>query len=228
MNDQEKNLRDIVERATAAGDDLPHDLDAETASLRDGWLQLGRLIEQDVQSGGAHVGNRTSERVDRALPDSRSPLSNSRRRPPAWLFWIAACAASLLVAAGVVFAWRSLGGPHQPRANLQQIVASKDPAKQPTEAVVVPTPAPSPAIQNDSHLAATGEHSQRAGSVVENIAAAVQAEMFARRYAHADSNGIREMATRLKEVNIVVPCLVVSVGICSPPINAGPFLDSRQ
>jgi hypothetical protein len=38
----------MLERATAPGDDMPADLDPETASLREGWLALGELLEDDT------------------------------------------------------------------------------------------------------------------------------------------------------------------------------------
>ena len=43
MNDEQGRLQESLERATAWGGDMPADLDAESAGLREGWLALGKL-----------------------------------------------------------------------------------------------------------------------------------------------------------------------------------------
>ena len=57
MNDETRKLEEMLERATAPGDQMPGDLDAETSSLREGWLALSKLLE-DAQVGSEQPLNR--------------------------------------------------------------------------------------------------------------------------------------------------------------------------
>jgi hypothetical protein len=195
MNDDTKNLREMIERATAtpasAGDEMPHDLDADTASLHGGWLQLGKLIEEDVKSGNrndrsGHVANRDHEPAIHAAP-------SSGHRRPAWSFWLATCAASLFVAAGIVFTVHFLNGPHAPQGNLQQIAGRGDRAKQPAAPVVAPTPVPSPETPSSDPL-------QWGDSVDDEITAVGQATIYAQQDVYAQSSGVWGIRTGLEEL----------------------------
>ena len=136
---RDEKLRDIVERATAAADDAPDDLDAETASLREAWLHLGKLIERDVRSNQVHVCNGQScgrraiadvsrVRLRRAFRRGHLPFAGCSRRSRIWL---AALAASLLIAVGTAVALRSRSAPHQPPSASPPIAGSEVAANKP-------------------------------------------------------------------------------------------------
>ena len=105
---------------------MPDDLDAETASLRRGWLELGKLIEQDIRSDEtgddaqpgielAEFGQVLSALPDRTIaaaasmrPGDRVPATPSPafpRRSHAWSYMLMV-AASLLIGVGLAFAFR--------------------------------------------------------------------------------------------------------------------------
>lgn len=94
MNDEQSRLQNSLERATARGDDMPADLDAESASLREGWLALGKLLsDAETVAGG--------------------PLEDWKLLPPPeprrWRKIVAvALAASLLIAVGATIGLRIL------------------------------------------------------------------------------------------------------------------------
>ena len=93
MSNELKKLQQQLERATAA--ECPSDAaqDAETASLREGWVALGQLLE------AAHSG--FAEPLRLAEPPERASRIRFR------LAMAAAAAASLLV--GVTLAWKLSG-----------------------------------------------------------------------------------------------------------------------
>jgi hypothetical protein len=149
MNDETKKLRQIVERATAVGDRIPADLDAETASLRKTWLELGNLIERDMRSDSAPAGDAASEleragaelaefgRVLTAAPHVAEPSTAKAHvsaatvaRRPVWTYVVAAVAASLLVAAGAFF-W--LHGMPAPQGQTNHELANGSGVKAPVE-----------------------------------------------------------------------------------------------
>jgi hypothetical protein len=89
MNQDHDKLLEILEQATAPRSEPEGRLDSETASLREGWLALGQLLE----------GAEPSAELPMPLPTLRP----ARKR--GWhLAIIAAVAASLLI--GMVTAWR--------------------------------------------------------------------------------------------------------------------------
>lgn len=104
MNDESRRLQEMLERATEPGDEMPADLDAETAALREGWLALGKLLEDSPFA--------SAEPLDRWQATPR-PAPQRRRLGVA-----VAIAASLLIAAGLTLAYRLLDGsnPGQPNA----------------------------------------------------------------------------------------------------------------
>ena len=108
MRDEPSQLRDRLEQATAA--ECPPDatLDAETASLREGWVALGQLLEA-AQPG-----------LDEPF-EFRQPLrqtTRTRRRLAA----VATLAASLMVAVVLAWALMQRGGLGD-RASLPQQIA---------------------------------------------------------------------------------------------------------
>jgi hypothetical protein len=158
MNNERQKLREIIERATAtsdaANDDPPREFDAETASLRQYWLQLGKLIEEDILASGSCASSDfascdcagdarscnahfASERVENR--DYMRSAPSAARRRPARSFWLtAAVAGSLLVATGVALAVRILDGAHKPEANSRQIAGIDNPITQPAATAVLP------------------------------------------------------------------------------------------
>ena len=121
MNDQER-LQEMLECATAPGEATPADLDAETASLREAWLTLGRSLAA-VDSARPALGEVPTTSVSPARP--RLYL------PPAAIF---ALAASLLVAALVAVqgsSGRKVAQQDSPQGGdpvTGQRVVSEDPA----------------------------------------------------------------------------------------------------
>jgi hypothetical protein len=196
MNDDATRLREIVERATAAPDfddnDLPQDLDAETAALRGGWLQLGNLIEEEVKSGARHICIHERCAAKRTAAVHRAHAG--------WSPWLAVSAASLLVATGIAFAVRFFGGPHEPQKNLPPIAGSNVPPKQSAAPAVVHTPAPPPASQPNPHIAKASDHLQWGDSVDEEISAVGEATIYAKQDVFAQSSGVLEIETGLDEL----------------------------
>jgi len=196
MNDETNKLREIVERATATpridDDNVPQDLDAETLALRSGWLQLGKLIEEEVKSGAGHIC--IHERCAAKRP------AVVRRGQAGWSLWIAVSAASLLVALGIAFAMQFFGGPHQPQKNLPPIAGSDAPPKQPAAPGVAHTPAPPRASQPNPHIAKASDHLQWGDSVDEEISAVGEATIYAKQDVFAQSSGVLEIETGLDEL----------------------------
>ena len=91
MNDKPTGLEQTLDQATAASDAPQRNLEPEAQSLREAWLEFGRLLEA-VQSPAA---------LERFVP------------PPAPRRWplavAAALAASLLVGAGAYWMWSGGG-----------------------------------------------------------------------------------------------------------------------
>ena len=110
MNDESDKLKRQLEAATASGHLPDEALDAETASLRQGWLALGRLLEA-----------------------AESPLSEPGRgwrvpvakRPRRRLVTLIAVAASLLVAVTVAWVFRAKRPADAPLPSPGQIASNK-------------------------------------------------------------------------------------------------------
>jgi hypothetical protein len=108
----------MLERATAPGDDMPADLDAETSSLREGWLALGKLLED------AHSA-------------SEKPLDNwqvaPRRMERRWsLVPVIAVAAMLLIAVSLAIIYGLLNGTKPGQPNAPQLTQDDRPTKAPS------------------------------------------------------------------------------------------------
>jgi hypothetical protein len=119
MNDQQQKLREMLERATARGDDMPADLDAETLSLRESWLALGKLLEDAQLAAG-----QSSETWQVTL----------RPTPRRWPLAVAAAiAASLLLAAGLTLAYRLLDGSNAVQPSAPTLAQDDQPATNSTK-----------------------------------------------------------------------------------------------
>ena len=91
MSDEFDNLRHQLERATAPEGRAEGPLDAETASLREGWLALGELLKAAEPPA----------EVPLELREPRGPRRRGARTAAA----IAALAASLAIAASLAARW---------------------------------------------------------------------------------------------------------------------------
>ena len=110
MNDETDKLRRQLEAATAPGDVPEETLDAETGSLRQGWVALDRLLE-------AAEGPLSEPGRGWRVPVARRP----RRR----LVTLVAVAASLLVAVTVAWVFRAMRPADAPLPSPEQIASDK-------------------------------------------------------------------------------------------------------
>lgn len=136
-NEEQQKLREMLERATAQGHEMPVDLDAETSSLREGWLALGKLLEDAQLAAG-----QSSETWQVTLPPAR------RRWP---LAVAAAIAASLLLAAGLTLAYRLRVGSNPLQPSVPTLAHDDQRATSPTNdrrETVAQTPNPEPGTSN--------------------------------------------------------------------------------
>lgn len=147
MNDESRRLQEMLERATAPGDEMPADLDAETASLREGWLALGKLLDDPQFASGE--------------PLDRWQLT-PRPAPQRWRLGVAvAIAASLLIAAGLTLAYRLLDGSNAGQPSVPGLArddqSTTDSSVDTSQAVVqAPIPQslnPEPQTPNSGYLA---------------------------------------------------------------------------
>ena len=110
MNDETDKLRRQLEAATAPGDVPEETLVAETASLRQGWLALGRLLDA----------------AERPLSESgrgwRVPVA---KRPRRRLVTLVAVAASLLVAVTVAWVFRAMRPADPPLPSPEQTASNE-------------------------------------------------------------------------------------------------------
>ena len=110
-NDLETSLR-VLEDATAAGDRPTGQLDAETASLREGWLAFGEMLEAAQPATPLAEGFCRREAPPHCNAGAlvKATPSRARRR---WQHLLAAglLAASLLAAATAI--WMLSGGNRQ-------------------------------------------------------------------------------------------------------------------
>jgi hypothetical protein len=109
MREHDEKLLSVLRRATAA--ELPSDttLDADTASLREGWLALGQLLES--QTAAALVPG--LDGADARCVVERAALRRRRVLVRRWSVSAAVAAAVVLAVFGVV----RLGGWAGPPAN---------------------------------------------------------------------------------------------------------------
>lgn len=123
-NNDSARLHDLLNRATAPADETSDELDAVAASLRRGWLALGRLLEGEQRAGGAAEGNDVEP-----IRQARQRLRiDSPARAAIWFPWlIAAVAASVLIAASVTMIVRRFGGGTDVQLNPQQIAHDDKP-----------------------------------------------------------------------------------------------------
>jgi hypothetical protein len=165
VNDETQRLQEILERATAPGDEVPEDLDAETAALREGWLTFGKLLAE-------------------AQPTAGEPWENWTVTPRPVQRWLSlglviAVAASLLIAAGLTIAYRSLddssGVQPNPPAIAQDDRVPAEIVEETPEAIAQPETE----VQQDLQFADVSDELEWDDSLDEQITTLAQAAAFA-------------------------------------------------
>lgn len=186
MNDETKRLQEMLERATAPGDALPEELDAETAALREGWLALSQLLT-DAQPA-------TSEPWENWLV---TPRPTRHWRPVRWAI---AVAASLLIAAGLAVAYRLQNGGDGVQPN-PPTIAQDDHAP---AAVVEPAPAtmvaPAAEVLQDTQLAAVSDGLEWDDTLDAQITTLAQATALVHEDWYAQAGKLNALGQALDEV----------------------------
>jgi hypothetical protein len=196
MSENVNKLQRLLEQATAAEGASGTDLDPEAASLREAWLDFGRLLEaaqpaacelplllgdgQQTHSSPLPLGERQGVRA--------MPRRASARR---WLFSAAALvAASLLI--GILTTWmpQTMDRPESPAPATQQTTAINPP-----DAVLV---------QQKHQATKSGSESKWDDSLDEQLAQVGQQVAYAQQHAYGGSDtyellryGIEQMQQEL-------------------------------
>jgi hypothetical protein len=195
-------LHDLLNRATAPVDDASNVFDAEAASLRRGWLALGRLIEGDQRAGGAAEGNDVEpiwQARQRSRIDSPAPAA-------VWFPWlIAAVAASVLIAASVTMIVRRFGGSADVQLNPQQIAHDDEPRNNASGSPLVTHVAPTRDNSSAQHrsvagVPAQGDRWQWGDSVDDDITAVSRATLVAQQDWYAQSSRVGAVQSGLYEL----------------------------
>lgn len=186
MNDETERLQEMLERATAPGDEVPEDLDAETVSLREGWLAFGRLLS-DTQ------------------PTAAEPCENWKVTPRPVRRWrplgmAIAVAASLLIAAGLTMAYRLRDGSSGVQPNSPTIAQdSRVPA-----ATVNETPGalaqPTAEARRERQVAAVPDDLKWDDSLDEQITAVAQAAALVHEDWYAQAGNLNAIGRGLDEI----------------------------
>ena len=166
MNDETRRLQEMLERATALGDEVPEDLDAETASLREGWLAFGKLLTDAQPAAGEAWENWQV-----------TPRPVQRRRS---LGLALAVAASLLIAAGLTTAYRLLEGSSGVLPNPPTIAQDNRVPAGTVEESPAAIPQPDAETRQDLQIAAVPDQLEWDDSLDKQITAVAQAAALAR------------------------------------------------
>jgi hypothetical protein len=186
VSEETKKLQEMLERATAPGEQMPGDWDAETSSLRDSWLTLSRLLE-DATPADSKPGE----------PWKVTPRPARRRRP---LAWAVAVAASLLIAAGLTIAYRQVDPPSGVQV-APPVLAQVDPA--PPRAVEAAPDAVAPVDREpgpEIPIAAVSDEFDWDSSLDDEITAVAQAAVWVRSDWYAQAVGFSAVEHGLDEI----------------------------
>jgi len=186
VNDETKRLREILERATALGDEVPEDLDAETASLREGWLAFGRLLTEAQPTAGEPWENWKV-----------TPRPTQRRR---FLGLAIAVAASLLIAAGLTMAYRLRDGSSGVQPNPPTIAQDDLAPAGIVEKTPDASPQPEAEVRQNLQIAAVPDELEWDDSLDEQITAVAQATALAREGWYAQAGNVSAIERGLDEI----------------------------
>lgn len=190
MNDELNQLERRLEQATSRQLPAGASLDSETASLREGWLALGHLLEAAEAASGP------------AAPLQPAPPSRPRR---SWkvLGFVAAAAASLLVAG--VLAWELFPGQDSGEHAIKTPVGSKslepaEPSRVREKTLVTPSGDLALASKTPANAAKTAKDTSWDGTVDESITKAYR-ELIRIEQDWTGFNGMSEpVSTKLEEM----------------------------
>jgi hypothetical protein len=186
VNDETKRLQEILERATAPGDEVPEDLDAETAALREGWLAFGKLLAEAQPTAGEPW---ESWKV------TPRPVQHGRT-----LRMVIAVAALLLIAVGLTLAYRLFDGSSGIQPN-PPTIAQDD--RVPAE-IVEETPAVSPQpdieVRQDLQIAAVPDELEWDDSLDEQITTLAQAAALVHDDWYAQAGKLNAIGRGLDEI----------------------------
>jgi hypothetical protein len=189
-------LHELLNRATAPADEASDVLDAEAASLRRGWLELGRLIEDD-ERGSSAAEAKDLEPIRQARQSSRS---DSPAQPIAWSPWlIAAVAASVLIAASMTMIVRRIGAGADLQPNPQQIAHDEKSPRDASAGALLTRGAPAPENSSGRRRSAP-DRWQWGDSVDDDITAVSQATLLAQQDWYAQSSRIGAVQNGLYEL----------------------------
>jgi len=186
VNDETKRLQEMLERATAPGDSLPEDLDAETAALRESWLALGKLLA-DAQSA-------TDEPWENWMITPR-PQSHWRT-----VRWAVAVAASLLVAAGLAIAYRLQDGAGSVQPTPPVIAQDDQAAPQSVKPAPAAVAQPDAEDPQDTQLAAVPDELRWDDSLDDRITSLAQATAWAHQDWYAQAGKVNALGRELDEI----------------------------
>ncbi len=189
MNDESRRLQEMLERATAPGDEMPADLDDETSSLREGWLALGKLLK-DAQFA------------------SDKPLDRwqvtPRPAPQRWRWAVAAAiAASLLIAAGLTLGYRLLDGSNAVQPGTPQLAQDNQPAtgaRVDTSEAVVQAAEPQPRSPNPEPRTLNPDYLAWDDSLDDELTVVAQAAALAQEDWYARAGGLSAIERGLDQI----------------------------
>ena len=186
MNGETKRLQEILERATAPGDELPADLDAETASLREGWLAFGKLLAE-------------------AQPTVGEPGENWKVTPRPVQRWrslglAVAVAASLLIAAGLTIAYGLRDDSSRIQPNPPAIAQDDRVQAEIVEETPGAIAQPETEVQQDLQIAAVSDELEWDDSLDEQITTLAQAAAFAHDDWYAQAGKLNAIGRGLDEI----------------------------
>lgn len=186
MNDETKKRQEMLERATAPSHEVPEDLDAETASLREGWLAFGRLLTEAQPAAGEPWENWKV-----------TPRPVQRRR---FLGLAIAVAASLLIAAGLTMAYRLRDGSSEVLPNPPTIAQDNRVPAGTVEEAPAAIPQPEAEVRQDLQIAVVPDELEWDDSLDEQITTVAQAAALAREDWYAQAGTFNVIGRGLDEI----------------------------
>jgi hypothetical protein len=186
VNDETQRLREILERATAPGGEVPEDLDAETASLREGWLAFGRLLTEAQPTAGEPWENW------KVMP---RPVQSRR-----FLGLAIAVAASLLIAAGLTMAYRLRDGSSGVQPNPPTIAQDERAPAGIIEKTPEASPQPEAEVRQNLQIAAVPDELEWDDSLDEQITTLAQAAALVHDDWYAQAGKLNAIGRGLDEI----------------------------